>query len=786
METNLRLEYAISTLVRFRKLWIIPAVAGLVLSLLYVFFVRSETWTARQTLIVRDDMLGQSLKPGQFSSLESMKSAQETILEIARRPEVIRSVLTTLGPKSKGLFFNASRYPDAATIEDVQGLISLSAPNGAEFGKTEVMTLNAKSSSPERSQRFIELLLEEMEKNINEVRMSRLQSMESELLLARNGARAALELSMEKLRVMEDTLGADIGTMNGLNSAQPGDTFAKSEISQILVEQRAAQVQLDSALSAQQQLNEAKLNPERVFTTSANFLQTEPKLQALSKSLVDAQKAYADNTGRFEDLHPAVRSSRETVRVMREQIFQELESLSLSLNSQITELQQRIARLDGLADQHRARLVELGSKRVDHLAVNGEFIKKSEVFNQFESRLSEVRSLRASTGNVAWLTRIGAPQLATRPDGMGKKSLVLVGGFCGLMMGLGLIMLVAPPLDVLPAAVGVAEPTASIKQSISAATSSALDKGVSLAKSLVGKLKRPQPDQRPSDPVMIPDVSNFQSLSPWDHLSASIGEPKLKPTAALKVDPLESIWQKNPHRFEKLLPAKERAAQPEPESQVSTAHAAESVPVESQTVAEIEPVEIDPLPIANSLLDELRAHRAKQTAPKIGKGDTTTQIPTGDTPRRPTPLRPFDLAKSADHFGSPVTGFELVSSEQGTDRSQTDGSFTAVRKSVEIAQDAPTSALLVTEQALEVAAITKALGESLGNPFLKNRHGSTPATPTTPVAELVDEITLIPTTSKLPLTPIQVRSATPSVPIPDQIKSLAESIASLAQPVKRQ
>ena len=784
METNLRLEYAISTLVRFRKLWIIPAVAGLVLSLLYVFFIRSETWTARQTLIVRDDMLGQSLKPGQFSSLESMKSAQETILEIARRPEVIRSVLTTLGPKSKGLFFDASQFPDAATIEEVQGLISLSAPNGAEFGKTEVMTLNAKSSSPERSLQFIELLLAEMEKNINEVRRSRLQSMESELLLARNGARSALELSMEKLRGMEDTLGADIGTMNGLNSTQPGDTFAKAEISQILIEQRAAQVQLDSAISAQQLLNEAKLNPERVVTTSTDFLKAEPKLQALSKSLVDAQKAYADNTGRFEDLHPAVQSSRQTVRVMREQIFQELESLSLSLNSQITELQQRIARLAGLADQHRARLVELGSKRVDHLAVNGEVTKKSEVFNQFESRLSEVQSLRASTGNVAWLTRIGAPQLATRPDGMGKKSLVLVGGFCGLMMGLGLIMLVAPPLDSLPLAIDVAEPTASVIQSVTTATSSTSNKGVELAKSMARKFKRPHPDPRPSDPVLIPDVSNIQSLSSTEHLSASARGTKLNPTTTSPVVPLESSWQKNPQRFEKFLTAKDSAAQPEQESQVSTARAAESFPVQSQAAAEIEPVEMSPQPIAHNLLDELRANRAQQTAPKIGR-NMTSQMSTGDTPVRSAPQRPFDVAKSAERFGHPATGSEFVSNYQSTNSSPIDEPFAAPQKSFEIEQHAPQTPPLTADHALEVAAITKALGESLGNPFLKNWTGSTAATPPTPVAEQVAEITPMPTTPKRTLTPIQIRSTTPSTPIPDQIKNLAESIASFAQPTKR-
>ena len=48
-------------------------------------------------------------------------------------------------------------------MENVQGMISFSAPNGGEFGKTEVIILNTKSTSPERSRKFIEILLDEMD-----------------------------------------------------------------------------------------------------------------------------------------------------------------------------------------------------------------------------------------------------------------------------------------------------------------------------------------------------------------------------------------------------------------------------------------------------------------------------------------------------------------------------------------------------------------------------------------------------------------------------------------------
>lgn len=224
METNKRFEYIVSTLVRFRTVWVLPAAAGAVLAVLFVLFLKSDTWTARQALVVRDDLLGQSFKPGQFSSQEAMKSAQETILEIARKPDVIRQALDQLGPPQPSGFFSRStqQWPDEEVIEDVQGMVTLSAPNGAEFGKTEVIILSVKSSERERTREFIGYLMKAMDKKIDEVRRLRLESMEAELLQARDASALSLTQSTEKLRQMETELGVDVTTMTGMTSLQGG------------------------------------------------------------------------------------------------------------------------------------------------------------------------------------------------------------------------------------------------------------------------------------------------------------------------------------------------------------------------------------------------------------------------------------------------------------------------------------------------------------------------------------------------------------------------------------
>ena len=63
-----------------------------------------------------------------------------------------------------------SSWPSEKVIEDVRRTISISAPNGAEFGKTEVILLSTKASARERARQFIELLLTEIDQKLREVR----------------------------------------------------------------------------------------------------------------------------------------------------------------------------------------------------------------------------------------------------------------------------------------------------------------------------------------------------------------------------------------------------------------------------------------------------------------------------------------------------------------------------------------------------------------------------------------------------------------------------------------
>jgi polysaccharide biosynthesis transport protein len=444
MELNARHRFVLNTMNDYKLYLIVPTIAGMVLAFVYVFAFCAQSWTTRQRLLIRDDLLGQSFKPGQFSSTDTMKSRQETILDIARNTEVIRNTLTAVGPASNSGFFGSGDYPDNRAIEDFQGQISLSAPNGAEFGTTEVMVLSVKASKPDRSLKLIIKLLEEIEHQVEKVRNSQLQSMELELQAARDAAKASLQESIGQLRQMERTLGVDSVTMANMTSSMPGDNSIKSEMLQIQAEKRGFEAQLESLQTSLKTLNEAESNPLLIVSSASSFFRDQLKLSELAKSLVESQKSLALVAGKYQQAHPTVQHFVEQLDIMTEQVAKEMLLLRTSLQSQISELDQRISRLDDLIDQHHRRLMTLNEKRGEHLAINAEIAKRTESLNQYEATLKNIQSCRSASGDAVWVTRMGDPQPSSQPDGLSKRATVMAGGLLGFLFGAGLIVLVTP------------------------------------------------------------------------------------------------------------------------------------------------------------------------------------------------------------------------------------------------------------------------------------------------------------------------------------------------------
>ena len=438
--TNL-LEHVYLCLRKYWRWWVAPMVLGFVLSAFYNKLLATKTYTARQSLILRDDLMGDAYKPSRFESQESLKSAQETVLEIARKPHVIKAVLDQLGPTSS---FSFGDYPSPETIENVQGNITLMAPNGAEFGKTEAVVLSVKTVDPERSRKFVNLLLDEIDSKLNEVRILRLESMQKELSQASVNAMGSLKTSSRELQDIEMGFGADITTIRGLNDPQGSGGF-DLKLNQIRLEQRQASAQLSSAKNQRELLRNAKESGNAEFATSNELLQMQPALQGLMTNLSTAMAQLAIDEGRYTSLHPVLQRSRRAVKEQKQQLFNSIGTTLKGLDSQIENLEELNGGLNDAVVKLETQLKVLSEQRVPYATLEEEVKKKAEVYNDVQGRLAKVQSYARSTEEVAMLTRVDEPQVSSRADQLGASKAGLLGGAIGLMFGLGLVALIAPP-----------------------------------------------------------------------------------------------------------------------------------------------------------------------------------------------------------------------------------------------------------------------------------------------------------------------------------------------------
>ncbi len=440
--TNL-LEHVYLCLRRYSPVWVTPMILGLAIAGAYNKIFASKTFTARQSLILRDDLMGDAFKPSRFGSQEQLKSAQETVLEIARKPQVIRAVLEQLGPMGSG---GHGDYPSLETIEGVQGNVMLSAPNGAEFGKTEAVVLTVKTADPERSRKFVALLLDQIDSKLNEVRLLRLDSMRSELSQASVNAKKSLETSSQRLQALEKSFGAEITTIRGLNDPQSGSGF-DLKLNQIRLEQRQAAAQLASAKEQRELLLTAKRNGGKELVTSNELLQLQPALQGVMTNLSAAMAQLAIDEGRYTSLHPELQRSRRAVQQQKRQLFNSLGTTIKGLDSQIQTLSALERRLGKSVVELETKLRTLTEQRVPYATLEEEVKKKAEVYNEVQGRLAQVQSYATSTDEVAMLTRIDKPQVSSRPDQIGASTAGMLGGAVGLVCGLGLVILLSPPFE---------------------------------------------------------------------------------------------------------------------------------------------------------------------------------------------------------------------------------------------------------------------------------------------------------------------------------------------------
>ncbi|MEM9411828.1 MAG: hypothetical protein AAGA30_11985, partial [Planctomycetota bacterium] len=431
---------------------------------IFVALTSAKSYTSRQTLVVRDDLVGTSFKPGRFDSFDSLKSAQETILEVSRRPQVVLAALEKVGAPA---LTSTSSWLSEENVQKVQGKIQLSAPNGAEFGRTEAVILTVQGSSRDRSMQFISYLLDEIDLNLRLLRTDQFDSMQQELQEAANVAEESYLIVAKDLKSFETKIGPDLGTLISLNDSQAGTNSIQIELASLTLEQRNAESDLEEVKKQIQILERVADSPEALLEVPQELLQLQPTLGSLANGLNDAILKYSISKGRFTSQNPKLRTDYRAVVDIKQRIKEKLVRTLDSLIHQKELRQDKFDRITRLVTEKRTRLSELSGMRVTYQTLRQEVDKKRDINGKAQSNLAEIQTLGVSAREVNLLSRVGEPQTEIYPDGPSNKVVVLGGLIAGLMIGIGLVMFVAPidnPLNANPLPESTSSANAPIEQ----------------------------------------------------------------------------------------------------------------------------------------------------------------------------------------------------------------------------------------------------------------------------------------------------------------------------------
>ncbi len=418
------------TLGEYRWLLILPTIAFFALSAAYAT-LGPKKWRATQVFHLRDEMIGRQNRPGHFASLDDMKTAQETVLEIARNPNVVRRCLQTL----------SGQPPSDRDVEESQDAIQISASNGAELGKTELIRLSVLDRPPQRAREFCQQLSSEMETELRTVRFNRACSMVAELDRAVDSAKQSLAEIADQIEDFELKLGPDLVDLRNLIEPTSGDNLLNRNLNQIATELRAAEVSLDS-VNTQRKLLQDSLNEVNAIVTMPNdVVSSQPALRRLKDGLVDAQLKLATLRGEYTDSHPKVVVALESLTGIEQAMKDELKSTIRNLSDQILIDEANVAHIAAVKAETTARLQKLTEQRVIYDQLNEEYKRRDTVLRDAQAAVSQSESIKIAAQTVDLLTRVDEVQVASRPEGLSKRTLVGTTTLLGFFIGLGLILL---------------------------------------------------------------------------------------------------------------------------------------------------------------------------------------------------------------------------------------------------------------------------------------------------------------------------------------------------------
>jgi uncharacterized protein involved in exopolysaccharide biosynthesis len=330
-------------------------------------------------------------------------------------------------------------WPSQAEVEQLQDAITIKAPNGAEFGKTEVFYLLVRHSDRQRALALAEALTNQLELYLQAVRERTAGSLVEELSRAAELARNDLDASTNRLAGLEQAAGTDFAELRLLTDNVGGESNLRSSLTSVKNDLRQARLQQANRRQLLDFLKQAKNDPSLFLATPNELLALQPALEQLKRGLTEAELTTARLQGSMTEEHPLVRAARLAETEIRQRLEHEIAAAVVNLETELGLGEGRVATLDGQLNEASQRMSHLASLRAHYANAASEVRHHDEMLKHAQQDLAAARAGLAASNTTSLLTRLEEPYTPNSPGGPSRAVIVLAGILGGLAVGMGLV-----------------------------------------------------------------------------------------------------------------------------------------------------------------------------------------------------------------------------------------------------------------------------------------------------------------------------------------------------------